>query len=126
MQQLALKNGHSNRIILLNQVLLLVNNIVYVGSDDGYLYALDATTGTKKWSFGGTPFTNRITPTIAEGLVYITGYNKVNVTTGLLYVLDAVTGTEKWHSANQVSVYSSPCVVTTTNNIYRGIGNVRP
>lgn len=43
---------------------------VYVGSDNGKLYALDATTGTLKWSYDtGNYITS--SPVVANGIVYI-------------------------------------------------------
>ena len=49
----------------------VANGVVYVGSDDGKLYALDAVTGALKWSY----FTRRgliqSSPAVANGVVYI-------------------------------------------------------
>jgi hypothetical protein len=48
----------------------VVNGVVYVGSDDGKLYALNAATGALKWSY---PMGDGISsPTVAEGVVYAT------------------------------------------------------
>lgn len=48
----------------------VTNGVIYVGSDDHYLYAIDAATGTQKWSF---PTGDRVhsSPVIANGFVYI-------------------------------------------------------
>ena len=43
--------------------------MVYVGSEDGRLYALDARTGQEKWSFKtGSPVHS--SPAVAGGVVY--------------------------------------------------------
>ncbi|HTS36497.1 MAG TPA: PQQ-binding-like beta-propeller repeat protein [Candidatus Solibacter sp.] len=65
------------------------SGMIYVGSTDGNLYALDAETGAQKWKFDAK---SRIpsTPAIAGGVVYFTAYD------GVLYALDASTGTLKW------------------------------
>ena len=47
--------------------------LVYVGNLDGYLYAVDALTGEKKWE--AKPEANNLIysgPVVANGLVYIT------------------------------------------------------
>ncbi len=65
------------------------NSLVYVGSHDGTLYALDATTGTKKWAYQtrGPMFSF---PTVANGVVYVgAGWDNV-------YAFDAVTKAKKW------------------------------
>ena len=48
----------------------VADGIVYVGSFDRYLYAVNATDGSKVWSFktGGTIFTS---PAVANNVVYI-------------------------------------------------------
>lgn len=46
------------------------NNTIYIGCEDGKLYALDAGTGTQKWEFntGSQIFTN---PAVVENIIYI-------------------------------------------------------
>jgi hypothetical protein len=48
----------------------VVDGVVYVGSDDGRLYALDAATGQEKWSFKtyGEVYSS---PAVAGGMVYV-------------------------------------------------------
>lgn len=66
----------------------VANGVVYVGSDDGNVYALNATTGAELWSFdtGGTVSS----PAVADGTVYVGSGN------GEVYALDAATGGELW------------------------------
>ncbi len=62
---------------------------VYFGSSDGNLYALNALTGKKKWTYktGGII---RTSPAICGGKVYIGSWDT------FLYALDAATGSLKW------------------------------
>lgn len=67
----------------------VVDGVVYVGSTDGAVYAIDAATGTEKWK---VVTKGRVvsSPAVAEGTVYIESYD------GLLYAIDAVTGQVRW------------------------------
>ncbi len=82
----------------------VVNGIVYFGSNDHHLYALDAVSGQKLWSFRAG---NRVesSPMVANGTVYF-GSNDYN-----LYALDASSGKQKWSFPTGKAVYSSPTVV---------------
>lgn len=62
---------------------------VYVGSADGYLYALDARTGTERWrAAAGAPIAS--TPAVAGGLVYVTTRGN------RLLAVSAATGRVSW------------------------------
>jgi outer membrane protein assembly factor BamB len=50
----------------------VANGVVYVGSDDGNVYALSASTGAELWSFT-TPGPVSSSPAVADGVVYV-GY----------------------------------------------------
>ena len=67
----------------------VVNGVVYIGSDDGNVYALNASTGAMLWSFttGGRVESS---PTVVNGVVYI-GSDDDNV-----YALNASTGNKLW------------------------------
>lgn len=67
----------------------VAGGIVYVGSTDGNLYAVDAETGQGKWKFEAQ---SRIvsSPAVANGVVYITAYD------GNFYAVDASNGRVKW------------------------------
>jgi len=67
----------------------LAEGMVYFGSDDRNLYALDAQSGQKKWSFA-TGGMIRSTPAVAAGRVYFGSYD------GFIYALDAQSGELKW------------------------------
>ncbi len=67
----------------------VVDGVVYVGSDDHNLYALDAATGALKWKL---PTGNdvRSTPLVANGLVYFGSAD------GVIYAVDQQGGTTRW------------------------------
>jgi outer membrane protein assembly factor BamB len=67
----------------------IADGVVYVGSNDGNLYAIDQRTGLKKWSYATDA---RITssPAIANGLVYCSSYD------GSFFAVDAESGKLKW------------------------------
>ena len=64
-------------------------DVVYAGSDDAHLYALDAETGELLWSFE-TGDAIKPSPTVTGGAVYV-GSNDNHV-----YALDAATGELRW------------------------------
>ncbi len=82
----------------------VVNGVVYIGSDDKNLYAVDAVTGKEQWRFstGGGVWSS---PAVVNGVVYI-GSDDKN-----LYAVDAVTGKEQWRFSTGGGVWSSPAVV---------------
>jgi outer membrane protein assembly factor BamB len=85
--------------------------LVYFGSGDGNLYALDAPTGQLKWKFV-TQGVVHSSPALAGGVVYFGSWDSY------FYALDAATGQEKWKfktgedktNYNQVGIQSSPAV----------------
>lgn len=85
--------------------------LVYFGSGDGNLYALDLETGHLKWKFA-TQGVVHSSPAVAGGAVYFGSWDSY------LYALDASTGQEKWRfktgedkiNFNQVGIQSSPAV----------------
>jgi outer membrane protein assembly factor BamB len=67
----------------------IVQGIVYVGSNDGNLYAIDRQTGVEKWKF---PTEARIasSPAVANGLVYFSSYD------GNFYAVNTANGKQQW------------------------------
>ena len=47
----------------------VANGVVYVGSDDGNVYALNAATGAKLWSYATGKLES--SPAVANGVVYV-------------------------------------------------------
>src|SRR5208283_1879312 len=81
----------------------VINGVVYVGSDDHYIYALNAATGTYIWSYktGGSVDSS---PAVANGIVYVGSEdNKV-------YALNAAIGAFDWSYKTGDKVESSPTV----------------
>jgi len=67
----------------------VANGMIYVGSTDQQLYALDLETGQPKWKFA-TESSISSSPAIAGGTVYFASYD------GNFYAVDALTGKLKW------------------------------
>jgi len=67
----------------------IANGMVYVGSTDQQLYALDLETGQPKWKFA-TESSISSSPAVAGGIVYFASYD------GMFYAVDAATGKLKW------------------------------
>jgi outer membrane protein assembly factor BamB len=82
---------------------VVVGDILYVGSSDGNLYALDAVYGEKKWEFntGGKIWTS---PVVEDGVIYISNYEKK------LFAVSADSGTMIWSAELPSSIASSPSV----------------
>jgi len=70
----------------------VVNGVVYIGSSDGALYAVDQKSGQQKWKTG-TRGPVASSPAVAEGMVFFLSYD------GGFYCLDANTGARKWRYA---------------------------
>lgn len=84
----------------------IADGIVYVGSQDNSVYALDAGTGAKVWSF---PTSSKIflsSPVIANGVLYI-GSNDNN-----LYALDAHSGKLIWQYATGGAINGTPTLAS--------------
>ena len=95
----------------------VVGGVVYVGSNDNKVYALDATDGTEEWSFT-TGDIVKASPTVANGTVYA-GSHDNNV-----YAIDATHGTKRWSYSTGDIVVSSPTVANGTVFFGSNDGNV--
>src|SRR5256885_4172385 len=63
----------------------IANGVVYVGSGDGFLYALDLATGARRWRYdAGSPVSS--SPAVGRGLVYAEARD------GSIFALDGATG----------------------------------
>lgn len=86
---------------------VVANGVVYVGSWDSMLYALDASTGHPKWNTpartGGRIYSS---PAVVNGIVYVGSDDH------LLYAFDASTGHPKWDKPAMTHgpIWSSPVV----------------
>ncbi len=82
----------------------IAGGVVYIGSDDSFLYAIDLKTGKQRWKFE-TPFMVRSSPTVHNGAVYFGNDD------GIFYCVDARTGKEKWHFKAEGEIISSANIV---------------
>lgn len=71
---------------------IVVDQTLYVGSDDKNLYALEVDSGRERWKFA-TEGQVRSTPAVSGGSVYFGSYD------GQFYAVDAKTGALQWKFA---------------------------
>jgi len=104
----------------------IYDNIAYVGSSDGYLYALDAWNGDLKWKFK-TGDLIESSPAVVNDKVYTGGDD------GYVYCLDAYTGALQWKTFvngnlpftfGNLVLKSSPAVVEGTAGTVVYIGSL--
>jgi outer membrane protein assembly factor BamB len=82
---------------------LVQDGLVYVGSGDHFLYALDAKTGDLRWKFEmGLHTQSR--PAIADGVLYCGAWDNY------FYALDGKTGDLKWKKKIGTSIFFAPAV----------------
>ena len=89
----------------------VVGGLVYFGSGDGNIYALDASNGQLRWKFT-TGNVVHASPAIVDGVLYVGSWDSY------LYALDAATGAEKWRfkthddpkTYNHQGIQGSPAV----------------
>src|SRR6266487_2741148 len=81
----------------------VVGGVVYVGSFDHNVYAIDAATGAERWSFPTGDIVDS-SPAVANGVVYVGSFD------GRIYAIDALTGSMLWDFITRGRVRSSPAV----------------
>lgn len=94
---------------------VVVDGMVYFGSGDGGVYAIDAATGAQRWRFE-TGDVVHASPAVVDGVVYVGSWDSH------FYAIDARSGLERWRHAtgkdpkyfNQVGIQSSATVVDGT------------
>jgi outer membrane protein assembly factor BamB len=90
---------------------VVANGVVYFGSGDTNIYALDAATGSLKWKFK-TGDVVHASPAISDGVLFVGSWDSY------FYALDAATGKVKWRFKtgedpqihNQVGIQSSAAI----------------
>jgi outer membrane protein assembly factor BamB len=96
----------------------VANGVVYVGSWDGYVYALDVRSGALLWRYTAVGDEVHSSPAVANGVVYVASLDS-NV-----YALNAKTGEKLWSFATACcGVESSPAVANGV--VYIGSYNGR-
>jgi outer membrane protein assembly factor BamB len=118
----------SGNLFVLPSISISSNGIIYLGSNDGYVYAINSITGLTKWKkkvsssanldgFLTSPDSMYTTPALAEdGTIYI-GSNE-----GYLYALRPADGSIKWSYYAGYPLQSSPIIDNSTGSIYFGAG----
>jgi len=91
---------------------------VYVGSNDGALYAVNRHTGEQRWAFQ-TDGPVRSSPTVFGGTVYVGSDD------GTVYAINRETGTPRWQYQTDGSIVGGPVIFnltlyvgTTTGRVY--------
>lgn len=85
---------------------VVADGTVYIGSQDGNLYAVDAADGTQQWQFETDQRCHEATA--VGDTVYL------GCADGNLYAVDATTGDKQWQFQTDNPVLSSPAVVKDT------------
>ena len=68
----------------------IAGDAVFIGSGDGFLYALDLASGARRWRYdAGSPVSS--SPAVGGGLVFATARN------GSIFAVDAAKGKGRWH-----------------------------
>ena len=90
----------------------VVNGTIYVGSDDGNVYALRASDGSVVWKYktGGAVDSS---PAVVSGIVYVGSGD------GKIYALDASTGARIWSYTTGAKITTAAALVVN-NTVYMG------
>jgi outer membrane protein assembly factor BamB len=81
----------------------VANGVVYLGSYDHKVYALNASTGAKLWSYATGNVVDS-SPAVANGVVYVASDD------GNVYAVKAKTGAKLWSYSTGYAGSSSPAV----------------
>jgi outer membrane protein assembly factor BamB len=92
---------------------VVVDSTVFVGAGQE-VYALDATTGVVRWTFGTKDYISS-SATVSNGQVYISDFR-------FLYALDQYSGAVVWSHPTTLSIYFSPVVAGQTVLLNDGEG----
>ena len=97
---------------------VVANGALYVGSEDGYLYAINAYTGSLIWCYN-TYGSVQSAATVLSGVVYFGGFHSHTV-----FALNASTGALIWKSSTS-SVYPNEISSTAVSNglVYVDVSN---
>jgi len=86
---------------------VVCGGVVYVGSESGHFFALDATTGKEKWKIA-VPKGVQSSACVLDGIVYFGGQD------GNAYALEADTGKVKWKTHVGKPISASPAIAYNT------------
>jgi outer membrane protein assembly factor BamB len=82
----------------------VANGAVYVGSNDGKLYAFNASSGDGLWAASTGYLIYYSSPAVANGVVYVGSYDHK------LYAFNASSGATLWSTSTGDPIDSSPTV----------------
>lgn len=97
----------------------VVDGMVYIGSRDAWLYALDARDGSFRWHVEDGSAWVVSSAAVADGMVVSGRSSSTN-----LRGLDARTGAERWVVRTGGALFSSPVVAGSTGYVGTGSGRV--
>ena len=89
----------------------VLGGVVYIPSEHGTLYAIDAETGEELWTFA-KPLSDFATPSYEGGLLFAGSLD------GNLYAIDPATGEEAWHFTTGGPL--SRCTAAKDGVVYTG------
>ncbi|MDP1853859.1 MAG: PQQ-binding-like beta-propeller repeat protein [Candidatus Omnitrophota bacterium] len=107
----------------LSQPPIIANNVAYIyGYGNGKLLAINATTGLLKWSYSQATYEylDDKTPTVAGGVLYVTGVASVDngaTYPNVLFAFDANTGVLKWKYDTKNRTSADYSNVAVFNNV---------
>jgi eukaryotic-like serine/threonine-protein kinase len=90
----------------------IASGIVFFGSMDGSLNAVDLATGKQRWHYATSGPVQESSPCVRNGVVYIGDLN------GVFHAVDALTGKVRWTFKTASEIKSSPSV--SGNRVYFG------
>jgi outer membrane protein assembly factor BamB len=97
----------------------VAGDLVVFGARDGFLYALDRTTGRERWRYDHKVSWVNGSPAIADGVVYVGTSD-----TRFVHALDLAHGTERWRFSAKGLVWSSVAVAGDAVVVSEGGGLV--
>lgn len=89
----------------------IAGGLVYFGSTDSKVYAVDAATGEKRWEYPAGAWIET-SPSVANGIVYFGGND------GVFHAVNAETGEKLWTYPTRFPLASSPAIAD--NIVYFG------
>lgn len=100
---------------------MVVNNVVYAGTEGSIVTAYDAATGAVKWFYRDTQGGNVsvFSPTLYKGTIYNTGNSNY------LYAIDSATGTLKWKFTSGINSYALCSPIVANDIVYTVNANGR-
>jgi outer membrane protein assembly factor BamB len=103
---------------------VVAEDVIYIGSQEAKLLALNKEDGAVRWSFPADKDKDKAlkgiygSPAVTEGLVFVGGYN------GTLYALNTTTQLKEWEFPTGDPIVGSPIVVEETVIVGSSDGNL--